>query len=330
MRQRVLVTGSRGLIGRSLCRALRAADVGVVEFDLAIPTGQPGHGDVQNVDACVEAISQVQGVFHLAAVSRVVWGEQNPELCHAVNVEGTSNVIAACERMPNPPWLVTTSSREVYGQQSILPVAECATRQPLNVYARSKVCGELALEAAVQRGLRAGHIRLSSVYGDTQDHATRVVPAFILAALRTEPLRVDDNTGVLDLTHVSDVVAGLIAFSKKIAGGSPLSPMHLVSGQGTSLLELATMVTELTKSLSQIQTASPRTYDVSRFVGNPHKALSTLGWMQRTPLALGIQKLIAEYKQDFARKDSVTLAHLPFPEIGYALSPSFRPALPLI
>lgn len=301
MRKRVLVTGSRGLIGRSLCRALCAAGMEVIDFDLAIPLGQPGHGDVRNVDACVEAISPVQGVFHLAAVSRVVWGEQDPTLCHAVNVEGTSNVIAACERMPTPPWLVTTSSREVYGQQSHLPVAESATRQALNVYARSKVSGELALEAAAQRGLRTGHIRLSSVYGDTQDHATRVVPAFILAALRTEPLRVDDNTGVLDLTHVNDVVAGLIAFSKKIAGGALLSPMHLVSGQGTSLLELAIMVTSLAKSLSQIQTASPRTYDVSRFVGNPQKAFSALGWKQRTPLALGIEKLIAEYKRDLAK-----------------------------
>lgn len=300
MKQRILVTGSRGLIGRNLCRALRATEVEVIEFDLAIPPGQPGHGDVRNIDACVEAISQAHGVFHLAAVSRVVWGEQNPALCHAVNVESTSNVIAACERMHNPPWLVATSSREVYGQQSFLPVAECATRQPLNVYAQTKVNGELALEAAAQRGLRAGHIRLSSVYGDTQDHATRVVPAFILAALRAEPLRVDDNTGVLDLTHVNDVVAGLIVFSKKIAGGSQLSPMHLVSGQGTTLLELATMVTGLTKSLSKIQTASPRTYDVSRFVGNPHKAFSTLGWKQRTPLVWGIEKLIAEYQRDSA------------------------------
>lgn len=327
MKQRILVTGSRGLIGRNLCQALRAADVEVIEFDLAIPPGQPGHGDIRDVDACVKAISQAHGVFHLAAVSRVVWGEQNPALCHAVNVEGTSNVIAACKRMHNPPWLVATSSREVYGQQSLLPVAEYATLQPLNVYARSKVCGELALEAAAQRGLRAGHIRLSSVYGDTQDHSTRVVPAFILAALRAEPLRVDDNTGMLDLTHVNDVVAGLIAFSKNIASGSLSSPMHLVSGQGTTLLELATMVTGLTNSLSQIQTAAPRTYDVSRFVGDPHKALSTLGWKQRTPLVLGIKKLIAEYERDFAKNDSVTFEHPPFPEIGYTLS---RPALPLI
>lgn len=295
-----MVTGSRGLIGRSLCRALCAAGVEVIDFDLAIPPGQPGHGDVRNVDTCIEAISQVQGVFHLAAVSRVVWGEQNPTLCHAVNVEGTSNVIAACERMPNPPWLVTTSSREVYGQQGRLPVAESATRQPLNVYARSKVSGELALEAAAQRGLRAGYIRLSSVYGDTRDHATRVVPAFTLAALRAEPLLVDDNAGVLDLTHVNDVVAGLIAFSKKIADGVPLSPIHLVSGQGTSLLELATMVKNVTGSSSKIQTGSPRTYDVRCFVGDPQKAFLTLGWESLMPLVSGIEQLVVEFKRDFA------------------------------
>jgi hypothetical protein len=34
-----------------------------------------------------------QGIIQLAAVSRVVWGKQNPQLCRDINVQGTSNLL---------------------------------------------------------------------------------------------------------------------------------------------------------------------------------------------------------------------------------------------
>ncbi len=298
MNQRILVTGSRGLIGRTLCPALRKAGFEVIEFDLAIAPGELGHGDVRDIDACIEAVSQVQGVIHLAAVSRVVWGERDPVLCRAVNAAGSIHLIKACEAAVNRPWLVMTSSREVYGQQTQLPVPEYAQRQPLNVYAQSKADAKLAAQAAAQRGLRVGYVRLSSVYGDTLDHKTRVVPAFVLAALQAEPLRVDDERGVLDFTHVDDVVAGLIAFAMQIAQGKKISPIHFVSGHGTTLIELASMIVQLCNSASLIVPGTPRTYDVARFIGDPGKALTVLGWAQRTPLQAGIKKLIAEHQQN--------------------------------
>mgnify|MGYP001585682359 CR=1 FL=1 len=298
---KVVVTGSRGLIGRSLCR--RLADLGceVIEFDCGIAPDASGFGNVLDPANCHRAIAQADGVFHLAAVSRVIWGERDPQLCMAVNTVGTANILAACQAAPQPPWIAVASSREVYGQALQLPVAEHAPKQPPNVYARSKCHAEQAVEHAARQGLRAGFVRLSSVYGDAFDHATRVVPAFVTAALGGQPLNVEGAEGVLDFTHAEDVARGLVMLGHSIAKGAWHGPLHFVSGQPTSLLDLAKIIIRLTDSRSTVHVVAARTYDVSQFVGNPAKALRELGWQNETPLEDGVAKLIAEYRTIPAR-----------------------------
>lgn len=302
MSERILVTGSRGLIGRSLCPVLRHAGYTVLELDSAIPAGESGHGDVRDSAACAALIAQAAGVIHLAAVSRVVWGERDPALCVAVNAQASQALLSACIAAPHQPWFLLASSREVYGQQSSLPVSEDAVLQPLNVYARSKLAAEEAVNAAAKQGLRAGVARLSSVYGDEFDHHTRVLPAFVRAALSGQPLRVDDAAGMLDFTYAREVAVGLVRYAQLLASGRQISPIHFVSGIGTSLADLAHMVIELANSTSEMQRGEPRTYDVARFVGDCSKARNILGWQSSTPLAQGIQEMLACHHGVFQAK----------------------------
>lgn len=293
--RRILITGSRGLVGRSLCAQLRAAGDLVFDFDSAIAKDQAGHGDVCDPVALAAAVARVDGVFHLAAVSRVNWGQQNPIQCALTNVEGTENVLTACLNAVRPPWVVVTSSREVYGQQDVRPVEESALLQPLNAYARSKLAAELSVESAQSRGLRAAYVRLSSVYGDAFDHSTRVVPAFISAALCGETLYVEGEGNSLDLTCVTDVARGLNLLGIFVEHGGQPGPLHFVSGRETSLLELARIVIRLTHSKSAIELTTRRNYDVRQFVGNAAKARSVLGWSTVTPLETGLKKLIGDF-----------------------------------
>jgi UDP-glucose 4-epimerase len=73
----MLVTGSKGLVGKKLCAQLRAQNVEVIELDL-VGSGLE-HGDVINSCDVIARVANVTGIIHLAAVSRVVWGEQDPE-----------------------------------------------------------------------------------------------------------------------------------------------------------------------------------------------------------------------------------------------------------
>jgi len=147
MLERILITGSFGLVGTAATRALAGAGYAVRGFDVAAVRPEE-RGDVRAPEALREALASCAGVVHLAAVSRVLWGERRPEECWTTNVEGTRNVLEAAAASRHRPWVVVASSREVYGQVDTQPVAEDAPRRPVNVYGRSKAAAEDLTRAA--------------------------------------------------------------------------------------------------------------------------------------------------------------------------------------
>jgi nucleoside-diphosphate-sugar epimerase len=191
---------------------------------------------------------------------------------------------------------VFASSREVDGEPQ-LPAREDAPLASVNVYGRSKVAGEQLVVGARAAGLHTAVVRLSNVYGSNHDHADRVVPAFMRAAVEGSPLRVDGATSTFDFTHVDDVAGGLIAIMRALERGESLPPLHLLTGQPTSLGALAELVLELTGSRSAVTEAPSRTFDVARFYGDPAHAWNVLGWRAAIPLRDGVTRLAADLRQ---------------------------------
>lgn len=307
MNGRILITGSEGLVGAALRNALEEDGARVAGLDLRGPGGE--EGDTRDARRVRDAVSGCRGVVHLAAVSRVVWGERDPDACFATNVGGTGNVIAAMaaerERSPRGPWLLFASSREVYGQAGRLPVAEGAPLRAINVYGRTKIEGERLTMEARDNGLRTAIARLSNVYGSTRDHADRVVPAFARAAALGNTLRVEGEDSAFDFTHIDDTVRGLAALAGRLDGGEAPPPMHLVTGRSTSLGELAALTVELAGTGAPVARTTPRAFDVSRFHGDPARARELLGWTARTPLRQGLARLIGDFRAElgtFERK----------------------------
>jgi nucleoside-diphosphate-sugar epimerase len=293
----ILVTGSHGLVGRALVARSRAAGWRVRGLDLRAED-EAERGDVRDAARVAEAIAGCDGVVHLAAVSRVVWAERDPQLCEETNVGGLQNVLEAALRSPGRPWVLFASSREVYGQAESLPVSEDAPLRPLNVYGRAKVAGEELVADAGRRGLRARTVRLSNVYGSTEDHADRVVPAFARAAVLGEPLRVDGADNCFDFTHIEDVTRGLRLLIEALASGSQeRTPLQLSTGRGTTLGALAEEAIRASGSASEIVHAPPRDFDVSRFVGAAGRAERELGWKAQVMVPEGVRRLVADVRK---------------------------------
>ena len=293
---RILITGSEGLIGSALRLTLDSKGSVIAGFDLK-GVGRE-LGDVRDYQQVRSAVEYSDGIVHLAAVSRVIWGEKDPNVCWNTNVDGTANVVKAVEQMEHKPWLIFASSREVYGNPDYLPVSEDAPLQPVNIYGSTKVEGEKLVRSAQQKGVRVAIVRFSNVYGSTDDHHDRVVPAFTQNALVGEPLRVDGAECTFDFTYLNDVVQGLVSLIQVLRESkeSELPPIHFVSGQATTLGELATLSIELTDSESPIQINSPREFDVSKFYGNWDRALGLLGWKHRVDIRQGLKYLIRDYR----------------------------------
>ena len=293
-RGRLLVTGSSGLIGRAVVKELRAAGMAVTGIDLR--EQDPHRVDIVDTARVASHLEGVAGIIHLAAVARVTSAEENPHVCRAVNIEATSGILAAAQRAREKPWVLFASSREVYGEQDTLPVREDAPLRPKNVYAKSKFDGELLVEAARRNGLQTSIVRFSNVYGSIDDYPDRVIPAFTAAAARGGTMHLDGSDCELDFTHVDDVAEGILRAVALLARGErSLPPIHLASGQGTTLLALARLANEINGRRARIVEGPARSVGVRSFVGDPERARALLGWSASTDLRAGIAKL----SQDF-------------------------------
>lgn len=308
---KILVTGSDGLIGPRLCSLFERAGNEVVRLDL-----RPRHEsslavDVLDLRSLSSSATGCAGIIHLAAVSRVVWGEADPERCLRTNVLGTANVAEVAASLPTKPWVMLASSREVYGHPRSLPVSESHATAPVNVYGRSKLFAEYILRSLNHAGRRAAVVRLSSVYGSADDHQDRVVPAFCRAALANDRLGVNGSDCTFDFTHVDDVAEGIFRMAQLLSSGHALAePIHLVSGVPTSLHDLATLVIRCASAHSAIVERPPRTYDVSHFVGDPTRAKALLGWTVATSLDKGVTQLLTDLRPRRAGSNSAALASL--------------------
>lgn len=220
-------------------------------------------------------------MIHLAAVSRVVWGEQDPELCWDTNVTALKSLMNIAKSSSEP---------------QIRPVTENAPLSPINIYAETKIEGERLIKKARAAGIAATTVRLSNVYGSVDDHADRVVPAFIVNALQGNPLRIDGEDHIFDCTHLSDTVEGIARIVGKMMSGEAIPTIHFVTGTGTTLKQLAETCLRITGSKSDLIMAPPRSFDVCKFVGSFDRANRILGWRPRITLEGGITALSRAYR----------------------------------
>ncbi|MDE0702406.1 MAG: NAD(P)-dependent oxidoreductase [Rhodospirillaceae bacterium] len=294
MNDRILVTGSEGLVGRVLRQSLAARGSEIVGLDLRGSGCE--RGDVRDGRQVCDAIAGCRGIVHLAAVSRVVWAERAPDICRDTNIGGLRCVLEAALDQPACPWFLFASSREVYGQPGHLPATEDTPLSPVNVYGRSKVEGERLVEEARASGLRTATVRLSNVYGSILDHPDRVVPAFAHAAVEGRAIRIDGAECIFDFTHIEDTVRGMVAVMERLDAGETLPPLHLLTGEPTTLRELAAMATACAGKRLPIVEAPPRPFDVSRFHGDPSRAREFLGWEPRVGLRDGFGRLVRDLR----------------------------------
>ncbi|GBD17501.1 dTDP-glucose 4,6-dehydratase [bacterium HR26] len=159
------------------------------------------------------------------------------------------------------------------------------------------------MEFVRKYGLDARIVRIFNTYGPRTDPADgRVVPNFVLRALRGEPLVIyGDGRQTRSLCYVSDMVRGLrLAMERDGLAGEVI---NLGNPDERSILELARLILELTGSPSTITFAPPRPDDPVRRCPDIAKARRLLGWEPAVSLLDGLRLTIAYFAE--------TLDHAP-------------------
>jgi UDP-glucose 4-epimerase len=243
--------------------------------------------DIRNRDAVAWLMQDSELVFHLAAQSNVIGTLQDINYSSSTNIVGTATVLQAA-RDAGVRRLVFTSSREVYGDPSHLPVPETAPLCPKNAYGMSKVAGEMCCAMSTGSSLETVILRLANVYGP-RDHE-RVIPLFIESACDGRPLTVYGGQQILDFVHVSYVVDALI---KAGLGKHVDCPVNIGGGKGITVIDLAKRILELTDSDSEISWLPSRSVEVVRFVADTSRARTLLGLDHQDDPLCRLPELIA-------------------------------------
>ncbi|MEV8633553.1 NAD-dependent epimerase/dehydratase family protein [Streptosporangium sp. NPDC051023] len=271
---KIVVTGGAGFIGANLCEELsRRPDVSQILVLDDLSSGSLAnlrntradfvHGNILDRSLLKEVMSGADAAVHLAARPSVAMSVDDPEGSHEVNATGTLRVLEACRA--EGAYAVVASSCAVYGDSAENPKHEDLPTRPLSPYGASKLATEAyTLSYAASFGMRALALRFFNVYGPFQpaDHAyAAVVPAFVDAALRGDPLRVHgDGLQTRDFTFAETVVAVLVdAVMREVTSETPVNVAH---GIQVSLLELARELSGVLGRPLEIRHEPPRKGDI--------------------------------------------------------------------
>ena len=193
---KILVTGAAGQLGYDVCREL--ARRGIEHKGI----------DRQDLDICDRAAVEEyltacapDAVIHCAAYRAVDKAEDEPELCFVVNAGGTQNLAELCKQLDCKLLYISTdyvfdgSGEQFYEVDAIA--------EPVNIYGKSKLAGELAIKKCLTKYFI---VRTSWMFGSRGNNFVRTM--LRLAETHSEVGVVADQVG--SPTYTADLAKLLV------------------------------------------------------------------------------------------------------------------------
>jgi len=220
---RILVTGSTGQIGWELLRTL--APLGKV---VGVSTRtQPWALNLADFDSIRSLVREVKPtlIVNAGAYTAVDKAESEPEVAMAVNGVGPGVLAEECKRLSVP--LVHYSTDYVFDGAKAEPYTEADVPNPINVYGKSKLAGEQAIQAVGGQYLI---FRTSWVYGTRGKNF--LLTMLRLAKERDELHIVDDQVGGPTWSRTIAEATALIIARTAFVGNSWARNLNLADRSG--------------------------------------------------------------------------------------------------
>lgn len=178
---RILVTGSTGLLGKTLCPMLDEAGFQYWACNSKI-------FDVTNTKMVKEIMNKISldFIIHLAGYTNIDQAEDNPELAYKINHLGTKNMAEMAKKHNIPILYVSTDN--VFDGSSNKPYKTTDATNPINTYGKSKLLGEKEIMKATKKYYI---LRTSWLYGQ----GGYVDAMLTFSNFRKEISVVDDQVG---------------------------------------------------------------------------------------------------------------------------------------
>ena len=314
---KVLVTGSAGFIGYHVAKALLAEGHEVVGLDnfndyYAVSLKEARNAQLLRrrgyfpvrADLCDSPTvgnlfrnHRFDVVCHLAAQAGVRYSIEHPFVYQRANLEGFLNILEAC-RHAAVPRLVYASSSSVYGGNEKLPFSEAdPVDHPISLYAATKKANELMAHTYTHLyGLQSVGLRFFTVYGPW-GRPDMAMWTFTEAILRDRPIQVFNHGNMRrDFTFIEDIVAGVR--SALFAGGlDRYEVLNLGNHRPEHLMDVIRTLAAALGKEPQMEMLPMQPGDVPATYADIELARRKLGFTPTTPIAVGIPKFVAWYRE---------------------------------
>ena len=312
--KKILVTGADGFIGSHLVEELLLEGAKVKAFVYynsfnswgwldSLPKNILSQieiftGDIRDPNGVRTAMSDVDIVFHLAALIAIPFSYHSPDSYIDTNIKGTLNIVQAAKDLQIERVLVTSTS-EVYGTAQYIPIDENHPRQSQSPYSASKIGADCIADSFYRSfGLPLTIVRPFNTYGPRQS-ARAVIPTVITQLLNgMEEIKLGDVIPTRDLLFVKDTVKGFVEIAKSdsligqdcnIATQSEISVKDLAQ-------ELIRQINPNAKIITDQERMRPEKSEVFRLYGSNKKILKNTNWKPSYDLSQGLSETINWFK----------------------------------
>ncbi len=306
--KRILVTGGAGFIGSHLCERLLDQGHEVLCADNGF-TGSKrnishllSQGDFEFLrhDVTFPLYVEVDEIYNLACPASPIHYQRDPVQTTKTNVHGAINMLGLAKRVGAK--ILQASTSEVYGDPAVHPQVESywGNVNPIGLrscYDEGKRCAEtLFFDYHRQHKLKIKVMRIFNTYGPRMHpNDGRVVSNFILQALQGRDITLyGDGSQTRSFCYVDDLVEGMIRLME--SDDSITGPINMGNPEEFTIRELAERVTTLADSSSAIRFLPLPQDDPQRRKPDISLAQSLLKWTPLVPLAEGLEKTIAYFR----------------------------------
>ena len=309
----MVVAGGAGFLGSHLCERLLERGHAVLCLDNFL-TGTPRNVEQLRSVAGFTlrawdiaeplALFGASAIFNLACPASPNHYQADPIRTTMTSVRGAYNLLELARGMSIP--LLQASTSEVYGDPAVHPQTEAywGHVNPTGLracYDEGKRCAEsLCFDYRRAHAVNVKVARIFNTYGPRmQVQDGRVVSNFIVQALRNEPLTIyGDGLQTRSFCYVDDLIEGLIRFMAHPE--QQLTPVNLGNPEEFTVLELASLVLELTGSRSRTAFRPLPSDDPVQRCPDIDLARRELGWHPRVTLQQGLERTIAYFDRVLA------------------------------
>ena len=252
-------------------------------------------GDIRDPFYCNEIMSDIDTVFHLAALIAIPYSYSAPHSYIETNIQGTLNICEASVKN-NVEKVIHTSTSEVYGTAMYVPINEEHPLQPQSPYSASKIGADaIAMSFYNSFDLPVSVVRPFNTYGPRQS-ARAVIPSIIIQiATGEKKIKLGDTSPTRDFNYVTDTCNGFIKLANSDEAVGQV--VNIGSNEEISILDTFNLIKELMKSDVELvvdeQRIRPSSSEVFRLWCDNRKINELTGFVPEVSIEEGLTRTIS-------------------------------------